>query len=173
MSAPDAEVAMLKALVGLALTSLLLATTAAPATAQDVWLDISWGAPGVHAGVAVRSGGLRVLGHVDDYDRYAPRPQRIERRYYAQCVADGPYLYCWDTPRVYRGRGPVYVRPVIHVYLTDRAAARGHGRGRPGWNRANLRQHEVVAARVWRRWADAHRYAYDRNRLMVDVRLAW
>ncbi len=164
---------MRRSLVGLMVTGLLLATRAAPAAAQDIRLDIFWGSRGLNAGAAFRSGGVRVVGRVDDYDRYAPRAQRIEQRHYAQCAADGPYLYCWDTPRAYRGRGPVYVRPVIHVYLTDRAAIRGHGRGRPGWNRANLRQHEVAAVRFWRRWADAHRYAYDRDRLMVDVRLDW
>jgi hypothetical protein len=164
---------MLKSLVGLAVTSLLLATGAAPATAQDIRLDISWGTPGLHAGVAFRSGGVLVVGHADGYRRPAPLPQRIERRHYAECVADGPYLYCWDAPRVYRGSAVVYGRPIVHVYVTDRAVARRFRPGARGRSRADLRQHEMAAARFWRRWADAHRYAYDRDRLMVDVTLAW
>jgi hypothetical protein len=164
---------MLKSIVGLAIAGSLLATNAAPAAAQDVRLDISWGAPGVHASAAFRSGGVRVVGHVDGYRRPAPLPQRIERRHYTECVAEGPYLYCWDAPRVTRGGAAVYVRPVVHVYVTDRAVARRYHPGTRGWSQAYLRQREAAAARYWRRWADAHRYAYDRDRLNVEVAFAW
>lgn len=165
---------MLRSLVGFAVTGLLLATSAVPAAAQNVWLDISWGAPGVRAGVAVRSGGVRVVGRANMYRRPAPPVRRIEQRHYAECVADGPYLYCWDAPRVYRGRVLVPVRPVVRVYVTDRAVARRyHPDARGLWGRAYMRQHEVAATRFWRRWADAHRYRYDRDRFMVDVALSW
>jgi hypothetical protein len=167
------EVAMLKRLAGLAIAGLFLATRTAPAAAQDVRLDVSWGTPGLHASATFWSGGLREVGGTGYDGRYAPRPVRVERRHYTECVADGPYLYCWDAPRVYRGRAVGYVRPVVHVYVTDRAVAYRHGRGRHGWSRGYVRWHEAAATRYWRHWADAHRYAYDRDRLMVDVRLAW
>lgn len=165
---------MRKSLVGLAVTGLLLATRVAPATAQDVRLNVSWGTPGTHVSATFWSGGLREVGYADDYGRYAPAPQRIERRNYTECVPDGPYLYCWDAPRVYRGGlRAAYLRPVVDVYLTDRAVARRYHPGKHGWNRGYLRQREVAAARFWRRWADANRYDYDRDRLRVDVAFAW
>jgi hypothetical protein len=163
---------MLRALVGVTVAGLFLATPTVPAAAQDVRLEVSWGTPGVHAGVAFRSGAVGVRGRVDGYDRPAPRA-RVEQRHYTECVTDGPYLYCWDAPRVYRGRAELSVRPVVHVYLTDRALAHRNRSGRHGWSRADLRWHQAVALRYWRRWADAHRFAYDRNRLRVDVTLAW
>jgi hypothetical protein len=116
---------------------------------------------------------LREAGRAMAYGRYDARPVRVERRHYTECVADGPYLYCWDAPRVYRGGAIVYARPVVHVYVTDRAVARRYHSGRHGWSPAYLRRHEVAAARFWRRWADAHRYAYDRDRLNVNVALSW
>jgi hypothetical protein len=164
---------MLKSLVGVAVTGLLLATRVAPAAAQDVRLSLSWGTPGLHASATFWSGGLGAVSYADNYGRYAPLPRRIERRHYTACVAEGPYLYCWDAPRVYRGRPAMYVRPVVHVYVTDRAVAHRYHPGKHGWSRGYLRQHEAAAARHWRRWADAHRYAYERDRLIVDVALAW
>ena len=152
---------MKRAIVGIGVGGLLLLITAGSAMAQDVRISLSWGALGGRVHVA---NGFRVVGQV----RHAPRATyRVERRRYDECVADGPYLYCWDAPRHPRAR------PLVHVFITDRAElGRHHGRGR-AWERSLERRHRRTAERVWRRWADAHRYRYDRDRLIVNVAFAW
>lgn len=168
---------------GIAMTGLLFLAGAAPTEAQDVRVSLSWGSGDLRASAFYVSPGLRVAGSYQGYDRdvyydddvyydrgvrYGPRaPRRVVRRHYAECVAEGPYLYCWDAPR-YR-----YQRPVVYVYVTDhRVARRHHPRGR-GWERQWARHHHRVAARYWRRWADARRYRYDRDHFDVDLQFAW
>jgi hypothetical protein len=150
-----------------ALVGVLLLVGAGPAAAQDIGINLSWGSANLRASGYYVSEGLRVVGRVED-PRYQPRRVRhVERRHYEECVAEGPYLYCWDAPRYARAR------PVVYVYLTDRhVARRHHPRGR-GWEKRWDRQHRALAARYWRRWADDHRYRYDRDRLVVDVAFAW
>lgn len=151
--------------VTVAFAALALLTGAGSAAAQDIGISVSWGSSNVRASGYYVSDGLRVVGRVRDV-RYARRaPRRIERRHYAECVREDPYLYCWDAPRYHR------VRPIVYVYVTDRDMARRHHRGR-GWDRSE-RYHQRFAARSWRRWADDHRYRYDRDRLIVDVAFAW
>jgi hypothetical protein len=154
--------------VGLALATAALLAAAEPGAAQDVGISLSWGSSSnFRASGYYLSDGLRVVGHVDDA-RYARRPVRyVERRHFEECVAEGPYLYCWEAPRYYRER------PVVFVDLADRHyARRHHPRGR-GWEKRWERQQRALAARYWRRWADGHRYRYDRDRLIVDVAFAW
>lgn len=160
---------MTRAIVGIALVGAALMIGARPAAAQDVSVRLSWGTSNVRVTGYYESDGYVAPGlRVVDYERdarYAPR--RVVRRHYAECVADGPYLYCWDAPRY------GYARPVVYVYVADRVARPRHpGRGR-GWERSWERQHRKVAERHFRRWAKAHRYGYDRDRLIVDLAFAW
>lgn len=153
-------------LLGALAAALMLAAVAPRAAAQDVRIGLSWGRPGLRATAYYASPRVRpVAPHV----YYDDGPRRIVRRHYTQCVAEGPYLYCWDAPRSYR-----VTRPVVYVYATERADYRSHkvkrGRGRgPKWDK----RHQVAAARAWRRWADDHRYRYDRDRLDVDIAFTW
>ncbi|HEX9633394.1 MAG TPA: hypothetical protein VGA02_13115 [Gemmatimonadales bacterium] len=145
-----------------------LATIAPRAAAQDVQIGLSWGGSGLRATAYYVSPGLRpVVPHVY-YDR---GPRRLARRHFAQCVAEGPYLYCWDAPRSYR-----VARPVVYVYATERAAGYREYRGKRGHGPKFVkhhRNHRAAAARAWRHWADDHRYRYDRDRFNVDVVLTW
>jgi hypothetical protein len=152
---------MKRSFAGIGLGALLLLATAGSAMAQDVRISLSWGAIGGRVHVA---DGFRVFGGVRPASR---APYRVERRRFDECVADGSYLYCWDAPRRPR------VRPLVYVYATDRAElGRQHARGRD-WERNLERRQRRTAERVWRRWADDHRYRYDRDRLIVDVAFAW
>jgi hypothetical protein len=147
-------------------TALALAALAPRAAAQDVAIGLSWGRPGVRATAYYASPGLRLVAP-DGYYYEAPR-RRIVHRHFDECVADGPYLYCWDAPRTYYA-----VRPVVYVYATDPVVAHRHHRGKRGRGPAFINHHRAVAYRVWRHWADDHRYRYDRSRLFVDVAFAW
>jgi hypothetical protein len=158
---------MTKTLVGAMVVGWLLSGSAVPASAQDIHIDLSWGSPNVRAGVRVAPQGLRVVGHVGDARAPRRAPYRIERRHYTQCVREGSYLYCWDANRAHRSRA------LVQVYVVDRHEARRYDRGRRGWDRNWERRHQRAAERAWRRWADAHRYRYDRDRLIVDVSFAW
>jgi hypothetical protein len=143
--------------------TLLLAVVAPRAAAQDFEIGLSWGRPGLRATAYYASPALRVVPNVY-YDR---GPRRIARRHFTECVAEGPYLYCWDaSPNRYA------VRPVVYVYATEPRVYRSH-RGKRGHGPKFVKHHGVAASRAWRHWADDHRYRYDRDRLIVDVAFAW
>jgi hypothetical protein len=150
---------MTRLLAGIGLAGLLLVGSTGPARAQDVHIQLSWGVAGGRMHVA---SGWRMGA----WNRGARVRARVETRHFTECVPDGPYLYCWDAPRRY------VTRPVVYVYVTDRAAVarmgRGHGRNER-WERAQRR----AAERAWRRWADRRGYRYDRDHFAVDVAFAW
>lgn len=150
---------MKRLLAGIGLAGLLLLGSTGPAKAQGVRIQLTWGAVGGRVRVA---SGWRMAA----WDGGPRVRTRVETRHFAECVPDGPYLYCWDAPRRY------VTRPVVYVYLTDRSAighmGRGHGR-HEGWERQQRR----AAERAWRRWADRRGYRYDRTRFMVDVAFDW
>jgi len=141
-----------------------LAVGAPRAAAQDVRIGLSWGRPGLRA-TAYHASPAPYAVAPNVY--YGDGPRRLVRRHFTECVAEGPYLYCWDAPRTYQ-----VVRPVVYVYATEPRVYRGH-RGKRGHGPKFVKQHRVAAARAWRHWADDHRYRYDRDRLMVDVAFAW
>jgi hypothetical protein len=158
--------------IGIALAGVALLMGPGSAAGQEVGISLSWGSSSQRVSGYYVSDGLGIVGHVDDERYESRRPRRLERRHYSQCVPEGPYLYCWDAPRYYRER------PVVYVYLTNPGAARrAHPvRGRDwdrGWERRREREHQRLAARYWRRWADDHRYRYDRDRLIVDLAFVW
>jgi len=154
---------MKRLLAGIGLAGLLLLGSAGPAGAQDVRIQLSWGDAGGRVHLA---SGWR-FGTRERVVRRGPRVRaRLETRRFAECVPDGPYLYCWDAP------GRSVRRPVVYVYMTNRAGVARRARGH-GWDRSWERRHRRAAERAWRRWADRHGYRYDRHRLIVDVAFAW
>jgi hypothetical protein len=102
--------------------TLLLAVVAPRAAAQDLQIGLSWGRPGLRATAYYASPALRPIVPDGYYDR---GPRRLARRHFTECVAEGPYLYCWDAPRTRYA-----VRPA--VYVRDRAdGLSGSSRARP------------------------------------------